>query len=330
MSLLASLGRSAAATVVVAALIGAAPAGAHLLYVSNEKDNTVSVVDTETGAVVDTIKVGKRPRGIVFSPDHSRFYLCASSSDTVQVWDVATKKLLHNLPSGQDPELFALSPDGRRLVISNEDDAIATIVDVETRKVEAQIPVGEEPEGVAITHDGKAAVVTSETTNMAHWIDLAAKKAVWDIPVDPRPRYAVFSADDSRLWVSSEIGGTVTVVDVAARKVVKTISFAIPGVPKDKIQPVGMRLTRDGRWAFVALGPADHVAVIDAKTFEVKKYILTGKRVWQMDLTPEEDRLWVTNGVSGDVTEIDVAGLVATRTIKVGRYPWGVAIRPTR
>lgn len=311
-------------------MVAATPALAHLAYVSNEKDNTVSVVDTVTGAVVDTIKVGKRPRGIVFSPDHTRFYLCASSSDTVQVWDVATRKLLHNLPSGQDPELFALTPDGRRLVISNEDDAIATIVDVETRRVEAQIPVGEEPEGVAITHDGKAAVVTSETTNMAHWIDLETRQAVWNIPVDPRPRYAVFSADDSRLWVSSEIGGTVTVVDVASRKVLKTITFAIPGVPKDKIQPVGMRLTRDGRWAFVALGPADHVAAVDAKTFEVKKYILTGKRVWQMDLTPEEDRLWVTNGVSGDITEIDVAALAATRTVKVGRYPWGVAIRPTR
>lgn len=307
-----------------------APAGAHLLYVSNEKDDTISVVDTVAGAVVDTLKVGRRPRGIVFSPDHARLYVCASTSDTVQVFDVATKKRLHDLPSGRDPELFALSPDGRTLVVSNEDDAVATIVDVETREVVAQVPVGEEPEGVAFTHDGRSVVVTSETTNMAHWIDLATKKVVWDIPVDPRPRYAVFSADDARLWVSSEIGGTVTVVDTATRKVLKTLSFAIPGVSKDRIQPVGMRLTRDGRLAFVALGPADHVAVVDAKTFEVKKYLLVGKRVWQMDLTPEEDRLWVTNGVSGDVTEIDVAALAPTRTVKVGRYPWGAAIRPTR
>ena len=36
-----------------------------------------------------------------------------------------------------------------------------------------------------------------------------------------------------------------------------------------------------------------------------------------------------TNGVSGDVTEVDVATLTATRTVKVGRYPWGAAIRPT-
>ena len=319
--------RGLAAALILAGVMPTA-ASAHLLYVSNEKDDTISVVDTDSGAVVDTMKVGKRPRGLVFSPDHTRLFLCASNSDTVQVFDVATGKLLHNLPSGQDPELFALSPDGRTLVVSNENDAIATIIDVEKRVVTAQVPVGEEPEGVAFTHDGKSVVVTSETTNMAHWIDLAAAKVLWDIPVDPRPRYAVFSADDSRLWVSSEIGGTVTVVDAKSHQVLKTISFAIPGVPKDKIQPVGMKLTRDGRWGFVALGPANHVAVVDAKTFEVKKYILVGKRVWQMDLTPEEDRLWVTNGVSGDVTEIDVAALTATRTVKVGRYPWGAAIRP--
>ncbi len=308
----------------------ATTAEAHLLYVSNEKDNTISIVDTVKGEVVDTLKVGKRPRGIVFSTDYTKLYVCASDSDTVQVFDVASGKLLHDLPSGADPELFALSPDGRTLVISNENDAIATFVDVETRAVVGQVPVGEEPEGVGFSHDGKSVVVTAETTNMAHWIDVAAKTGVADIPVDPRPRFAVFTKDDSRLWVSSEIGGTVTVIDSATKTPVGKVEFAIPGVPRDKIQPVGMRLTSDGRWGFVALGPANHVAVVDQKTLKVKKYILVGKRVWQLDLTPEEDRLWATNGVSGDVTEIDVASLTALRTVRVGRYPWGAAIRPTK
>ena len=47
-----------------------------------------------------------------------------------------------------------------------------------------------------------------------------------------------------------------------------------------------------------------------------------------MALTPDEDQLFTTNGVSGDVTVIDVAKLRATRSIKVGRFPWGVAVRP--
>ncbi len=79
----------------------------------------------------------------------------------------------------------------------------------------------------------------------------------------------------------------------------------------------------------MALGPSDRVAVVDARTFEVKSYILVGRRVWHIAITPEQDRLVTTNGVSGDVTVIDVPSLKAIKTVKVGRFPWGAAIRPS-
>ena len=37
----------------------------------------------------------------------------------------------------------------------------------------------------------------------------------------------------------------------------------------------------------MALGPANRVAVVDTATFEVEKYLLVGRRVWQLDLTPD-------------------------------------------
>jgi YVTN family beta-propeller protein len=99
-------------------------------------------------------------------------------------------------------------------------------------------------------------------------------------------------------------------------------------VNSDAIQPVGIRLTQDGKYAFVALGPANRVAVIDAKTFEVEKYLLVGQRVWQMAFTPDQKQLYTTNGVSNDVSVIDVETLKVTKSIPVGAYPWGVAIAP--
>ena len=42
---------------------------AYTVYVSNEKDNTVTVIDSDTLEVVETIKVGQRPRGITLSQD---------------------------------------------------------------------------------------------------------------------------------------------------------------------------------------------------------------------------------------------------------------------
>lgn len=318
-------------TLIFAALllpVSAFAAGKGEIWVTNEKDDTISVISVDTLEVIRTIATGERPRGIIFTHDHSRVYVCASDSDAVQVIDPDTGEILHNLPSGEDPEQFALHPDGKHLYIANEDDAIATVVDVETRRVIAQIPVGIEPEGMAISPDGKIAIVTSETTNMAHWIDTETQKIFANTLVDQRPRDAAFTADGSQLWVSAEIGGTVTVFDVATQAELGKIHFEIKGVHSDRLQPVGIVMTRDGARAFVALGPANHIAVVDMKTLAVERYILTGRRVWHMEMTPDESMLFSTNGLSGDVTVVDVGRGEAIKTIKVGRFPWGAAWRP--
>ena len=119
-----------------------------------------------------------------------------------------------------------------------------------------------------------------------------------------------------------------TILDVASRKVLKTLTFQIKGVHPDKVQPVGIKLSADGKYGFVALGPANHVAVIDAKTFEILDYLLVGRRVWQMAFTPDQKQLLATNGVSGDVSVIDVDSLKVSKSVKVGRYPWGVVVTP--
>ena len=311
----------------------AAPALAEIgpegeIWVSNEKDDTLSVIDVASMEVVRTIPVGERPRGITFSHDFSVLYVCASDSDTVQVMDPETGEILHELPSGEDPEQFVLHPDDRHLYIANEDDAITTVVDTETREVVAQIDVGIEPEGMAVSPDGAIAVTTSETTNMAHWIDTETRELFANTLVDSRPRHAEFVRDGTELWVSAEIGGTITVFDVASQAETAKIEFEVQGVHPDRVQPVGFELTADEGTAFVALGPSNHVAVVNAETYEVEEYLLVGRRVWHMAFDGAHRHLFTTNGVSGDVTVIDVEAREPVQTIKVGRFPWGAAFRP--
>ena len=94
--------------------------------------------------------------------------------------------------------------------------------------------------------------------------------------VDSRPRFAEFKNDNSEVWVSAEIGGTVSVIDAVTRDIKHKVTFEIPGISAELIQPVGVRITKDGSKAYVALGPANRVAVVDANTYEVKDYLLVG------------------------------------------------------
>jgi PQQ-dependent catabolism-associated beta-propeller protein len=194
----------------------------------------------------------------------------------------------------------------------------------------AQIDVGVEPEGLAVSPDGKIVVVTSETTNMVHWIDTKTNEIIANTLVGARPRSAQFTQDNQLLWVSSEIGGAVVVIDVASKEIIKEFTFEIRGIHRDRVQPVGIQLSHDGQYAFVALGPANHVAVINRNSMNVEKYLLVGRRVWQLAFTKDQSQLLTTNGISGDVSVIDVNKMKVTKSIKVGRYPWGVAIRDTQ
>jgi PQQ-dependent catabolism-associated beta-propeller protein len=163
---------------------------------------------------------------------------------------------------------------------------------------------------------------------MAHFIDTTTRQIVANVLVDSRPRFAQFKSDGSELWVSSEIGGTVSIIDPVKHVVTGKIEFAIPGLRREAIQAVGIAITKDDKTGFVALGPANRVAVVDAKSHKVLKYLLVGQRVWHLAFTPDEKYLLTTNGISNDVSVIDVAAEKVIKTIQVGELPWGITISP--
>ena len=311
--------------------LAASPALANKVFVSNERGNTVTVIDSETWEVLEEFDAGNRPRGITIAPDGSELYVCASDDDLVRVFDPETYEELHTLPSGPDPELFVIHPSGNPLYIANEDDNLVTVVDTETHEVLAEVPVGVEPEGMGISPNTQYVVNTSETTNMAHFINTETYEIEHNLLVDQRPRYAQYTADGTRLFVSSEIGGTVSVMDIAedgTPTLVEKIEFEVPGVLPEWLQPVGVKVTEDGSRIFVALGPANRVAVIDGESLEVLDYIIVGQRVWQLAFTPDERYLITTNGNSNDITVIDVEAEEAIQTVQVGQQPWGVVVAP--
>lgn len=303
-----------------------APSYAGEFFITNEKENSVAVISSSTIEVARKFPVGKRPRGVFVLG--SELYVCTSDDDAIKVYDTVTGRHLRDIQSGADPEQFALSPDGRQLYVANEDDAVLSVLDLPSGRLAKKIPVGLEPEGVAVSPDGLLIAVTSETTNMVHLIDATTLEISVNILVGQRPRHAEFSPDGRQLWVSSEIGGTISVIDVASRVVQHTIAFKVPGLTASTIQPVGIVFSPASERAFVALGPANRVAVIDTGAFAVTSYILVGQRVWHLALDAAQGLLLTTNGLSNDVTAIDIASLRPIKSVKVGRQPWGIAVRP--
>ncbi|MCB1905249.1 MAG: beta-propeller fold lactonase family protein, partial [Gammaproteobacteria bacterium] len=55
------------------------------VYVANNGTNSVSVIDTATNTVADTVAVGDRPYGVAVNPAGTRVYVTNNNSDNVSV-----------------------------------------------------------------------------------------------------------------------------------------------------------------------------------------------------------------------------------------------------
>jgi len=87
-----------------------------------------------------------------------------------------------------------------------------------------------------------------------------------------------------------------------------------------------LAITRDGKTAFVSLGHANHVAIVDVASRQVAFYVLVGNRPWSVTLSRDETLLYVANGLSDDITVIDLAARKATASAPVGRTPYAVVV----
>jgi YVTN family beta-propeller protein len=86
-----------------------------------------------------------------------------------------------------------------------------------------------------------------------------------------------------------------------------------------------MRFSKDGQLVFVALGTYE-VAVVDAHSYEIRKYIPAGNRPERVEISADGSKLFVANNLGNNLTVIDVATLEPLGKVRVGRLPWGVAV----
>jgi len=70
----------------------------HRIFVTNENDNTVSVIDSRSHKVEATVSVGKRPRGIGFSPDRAHVYVALGDENAIGVIDTRTLQVVKTIP----------------------------------------------------------------------------------------------------------------------------------------------------------------------------------------------------------------------------------------
>ena len=76
------------------------------LFVTNQDDGSVSVIDTATLKEIALIEVGNKPEGINTHPDDRHVYVANWFDSTVSVIDAKTLKVIDTIKTGKGSRAF--------------------------------------------------------------------------------------------------------------------------------------------------------------------------------------------------------------------------------
>jgi PQQ-dependent catabolism-associated beta-propeller protein len=316
-------------TVLLVAAVVASPARAKnsgLIFVSNEKSNSLIVLDPRTFQVVKDIKVSRRPRDMHFNTDHTRLYVACRDDNVIDIIDVARLEVVQEIATGPNPETFAIDEMQRRVYVPNKKGASLSIIDIDQNIIVKEVPTSAEPEGAFVSEDRKTVYMSSLVDDTVDAIDVDEGYLVQRVAVGTHPRQIAVTPDGRELWVTAELSANVYIINRTSFSVDGKIEFLPLGTRKTDVSPLSLIITKDGKTAYVALREAGQVAVVDVVTRKIQCYIPMGRGLWGIALSPDEARLYVTNDLGDSVMIIDVNKRQATISIPTGRVPKGVIV----
>ncbi len=248
----------------------------------NGAQNTISVVDLVARKALAPIDLGalSRPHGLAWAD--GQLYFTAEGAKVIGRYDPATGKINWVMGTGQNrTHMLIVSNDRKRIYTTNVASGTVCFID----QVEGGmgrgpgpprldwnvtvIPVGRGDEGFDISPDGKELWAANAQDGTVSIIDIAAKRVVATVPAPCRSANRLKFTLDGKHALISDLGGRdMLVMDTASRKVIKQIPLGGSAA--------GMLMDPNGTRAFVSVGPANSVAVVDLSTLEVTGRIASG------------------------------------------------------
>jgi len=200
-------------------------------YVANSASNTVSVIDTATRTVTDTIPLqeGSFPTEVAAGPNGSRVYVINSSLASVSVIDTTTNTVVATIPVGESPYGVVVSPNGSRAYVSNSASNTVSVINTATNTVVATIPVGASPKGIDIGPEGIQVYVVNIDDFTVSVIDTATNTVTDTLQTGVGSPISL-DVTSRRVYVAA-VSGQMVVIDRVLNSVIATVDISDPQSP---------------------------------------------------------------------------------------------------
>lgn len=294
-----------------------------LLLVGNKGENTLSVIDLNSGRELERLPTGKMPHEIAVSPDQRRAAVVAYGGTTIDLFDVRGRKKLRaiDLSPNAGPHGLVWLKNGR-LVVTTERSQSVAVVDPAAGKVIASISTAQAgTHMVAVTRDGNRAFTSNIPAGTVTVLDLSAGRKLRDLTVGGNPEGITLSQDEKVLWVADLKGARVQAFNAQTLEKLAEV--------KTGPAPIRVAASPDGRWIVTSNFGSGSLTVIDAATREKLRDIQVSGTADAAQVTilfGTNGRLYAAETGRNTVAEVDMASGRVLRRIAAGSQGDGLAI----
>jgi YVTN family beta-propeller protein len=232
--------------------VSADPHPDDLLFVANQIEHTVLLVDPMSKQVVAKVGVDINGHEVAVSPDGHFGYvpiygntwvgMPGSNGSTIHVVDLRRGRTVAVIDLGKEvrPHCALFGPDGLLYVSAELANAIY-IVDTKTRTLVGEIPTGATPTHMlVISPDGRRIYTANNEAGSVSVLDLQKRTLLAIIPISKKVQRISISPDGKFVFTQDQETPRVVVIDTATNAVVRSISL-----PRIVFSSV---ITKDGRW----------------------------------------------------------------------------------
>lgn len=220
-----------------AATTSASPAVRGTLVVSNMNDNTATLLDARTLAILATVPTGRAPHEVAISHDGrwalvSNYGTRDAPGNTITVIDIAGRAVGRTIEMAETrrPHGMVFLPGDSVVAVTAEVNRAVLLVDVRTGKTLRSLPTnGRAPHIVGSSSDGRRLIAGNIGDGTLAVLSPMSSDTTKTVKVGRQPEGVAITPDGTRAWAGSNQDSIVVVVSLDRAQPIDTIrGFGLP------------------------------------------------------------------------------------------------------
>ena len=297
------------------------------VYVPNDDDATVSVIDPATYRVLRVEKVGRLPQHVTPSYDLKTLWVDNDQGNSLTPIDPRTGRFGTKVKVA-DPYNLYFTADGAHAIVVAERLRRLDFRDPHTMALQHSLHVPcSGIDHADFSPDGTHALFSCEFSGQLLWVDLVNQKAVRTIDLPrqgsqrPKPQDVKLSPDGKTFYVADENSNGVFLVDAGTLKV---RTFLPTGLGSH-----GLYVSRDSKDLYVTNRKGASVTVLSFAKQQIRTiWPIPGGSPDMGGVSADGKVLWLSGRYTREVYAISTADGHLLARIKVGGQPHGLCVWP--